>query len=71
VQVLGRAIHLLVHPASANDTGVTGRAVWFAITATVLVLGWVMATAVPFFDYFSSILGSLQVFRRERRDDKL
>jgi hypothetical protein len=59
-QVLSRAIHLAVHPASANDTGVTGRGVWFAITTTLIVIGWVLVNAVPFFDYFSSILGAMQ-----------
>lgn len=60
--MLSRAIHLAIHPSSVNDMGARGRVVWLCITATLLALGWVIATGIPFFEYFSSILGSLQAF---------
>jgi amino acid permease len=59
-QVLSRAIHVAVHPASANDMGTKGRSVWFAITGSLIAVAWVLVNAVPFFDYFSSILGAMQ-----------
>ena len=52
-QVLSRAIHLAVHPASANDFGAKGRLVWFAITTVLLIVGWVLVNAVPFFGTFA------------------
>ena len=51
-QVLSRAIHLAVHPASANDFGVKGRLIWFVITTCLLIVGWVLVNAVPFFGMF-------------------
>jgi len=59
-QVLSRAIHLIVHPSSANDFGKTGRLVWLAISTVLLAVGWIMATAIPFFDVFSACLGAFQ-----------
>eukprot|EP00121_Abeoforma_whisleri_P005126 Awhi_evm2s4637 len=57
-QVLARATHLVVHPASTNDDGLKGKGIYALCTFSILALAYVLSAAVPFFDYFTSILGA-------------
>eukprot|EP00121_Abeoforma_whisleri_P006144 Awhi_evm2s5579 len=57
-QVLSRALHLAIHPNSANDYGVKGKVMFFFSTVIILGSAYVLSAAVPFFDYVTSILGA-------------
>jgi len=58
--VLARACHRLVSPQTTNDYGWHGTLVWLAVTTAILVTCYGVASAVPFFDDLTSLLGSLQ-----------
>uniref|UniRef100_A0A7S2W8R5 Amino acid transporter transmembrane domain-containing protein n=1 Tax=Mucochytrium quahogii TaxID=96639 RepID=A0A7S2W8R5_9STRA len=55
-----RDIHSKVHPKSLNDSGKTGKLIWFALTTTLLVLSYVISNGMPLFDKITALIGALQ-----------
>jgi amino acid permease len=59
--VLSRMIHLRVSPYHVNDLGWRGKLEWFLITSGVLVMSYLVANAVPFFEELTSLIGGVTV----------
>ena len=61
--VVTRALHNVVSPSTVNDFEPWGRGtlVWFALSCLILVWCYGIATAVPFFDDLTSLIGTLQL----------
>ena len=59
-QIVGRALHVRLAPATANAGG-SWRAAshWLAITSTTGALAFVLACSIPFFSQLLSIIASL------------
>jgi len=56
--VLARAVHGALSPARVNDTGRRGRLEWFGITSGVMILCYVVAATIPFFDSLTGLIGA-------------
>jgi len=59
--VLSRMIHVWVSPRYVNDLGWRGKLEWFGCTTSVVVLSFVIANAIPFFEELTSLVGGLLV----------
>ena len=57
--VLSRILHIAVSPYHVNDKGWRGKFEWLGCTSSVLVLSFVVANAIPFFDLLTSLIGGL------------
>ena len=58
-QPLHRAYHRLLAPSTADAPSAAAAARWLALSAAQLAAGFVVATALPFFAPFQSLLGAL------------
>jgi len=56
-----RMIHVWVSPRYVNDLGWRGKLEWFGCTTSVVVLSFVIANAIPFFEELTSLVGGLLV----------
>jgi len=54
-------IHVWVSPRYVNDLGWRGKLEWFGCTTSVVVLSFVIANAIPFFEELTSLVGGLLV----------
>ena len=59
--VLSRILHIAASPYHVNDKGWRGKFEWLGCTSTVLILSFVIANAIPFFDLLTSLIGGLLV----------
>ncbi|KAK3270589.1 hypothetical protein CYMTET_21018 [Cymbomonas tetramitiformis] len=60
-EVLTRAVQLKLSPHRNNGTGWNARLEWFGISGSIALLAYCLANAVPFFDDFTHLSGSLQM----------
>merc|ERR1712010_239293 len=59
--VLARMLHLKVSPQYVNDLGWRGKLEWFGCTTSVVVLSYMIANSIPFFENLTSLIGGLLV----------
>ena len=58
-QPLHRTLHLAAFPATADAAGAAAAAHWLCVTVGMLCFSFVVANAIPFFDDFQNLLGTL------------
>ena len=58
-QVIGRAIHVRVAPNVVNKGDFQEKAQWFCITASILLLSWILSNAIPFLSNLMGIVASI------------
>ena len=58
-QPLHRTLHLHLFPSTADGEGSAAALHWLCVTSSVLAFGFVVANAIPFFEDFQNLLGSL------------
>ncbi len=59
--VLSRILHIKLSPYRVNDLGWRGKLEWLGCTAFVIVVSFVVANAIPFFEELTSLIGGLLV----------
>lgn len=59
--VISRAIHLIVAPHNVNRSGTRGQVEWLLITFSVMVLCFLIANLIPFFESLTGLIGALLV----------
>mmetsp|Transcript_14205 Transcript_14205/g.35777 ORF Transcript_14205/g.35777 Transcript_14205/m.35777 type:complete len:518 (-) Transcript_14205:57-1610(-) len=59
--VLSRILHLYFSPYRVNDLGLRGKLEWLGCTSLVIVVSFVVANAIPFFEELTSLIGGLLV----------
>ncbi len=55
--VLSRILHIKLSPRRVNDLGWRGKLEWLGCTAFVIVVSFVIANTIPFFDELTSLIG--------------
>ena len=59
--VVARYIHIKLFPLMVHDKGMKGSAQWLGITLSTMLLSYVLANAIPFFDSLTGLIGSVLI----------
>ena len=59
--IMARALHLRLSPDTVNERGPRARAIWLAITVTLLIGAWIISSSIPSFNALMDITAAFVI----------